>query len=58
MGRVPYGTGHHTDRRGNRLLHMSDREFRDASKVANLRIENGGLYMTPKHLNGVGGLGK
>ena len=38
--------------RGNRLLHLSDGEFRDAADVANLQIENGGLHMSPKDMSG------
>ena len=37
--------------RGNRLLHLSDGEFRGAADVDNLQIENGGLYMSPKDMN-------
>ena len=58
MGRVPFGMGHGANARGNGLLHMSDSEFRDASKVANIKIENGRLYMTPKDPNSGGGFGK
>ena len=51
MGGVPRGIGLRANTKGNRLLHLSDGEFSDAADVANLQIENGGLYMSPKDMN-------
>ena len=48
---APRGIGLRANTKGNRLLHLSDGEFRHAANVGNLQIDNGGLHMSTKDMN-------